>query len=120
MTFSSKFDRFVCAGDTITADVDGFTVTASIVHDESTRPDDFDCYADHIVQAWRDDEWFYVGICLQVSRAGVDLTGPYGAALWGLEANFPGSDNAYLSEIAEELLGEASADARAAMTRLAA
>jgi hypothetical protein len=93
MTYASSFARFVCVGDTIQADVDGFTVTARIVHDESTRPDDFDCYDDAIVAAWRNDEWFFCGVCVQVSRAGIDLTGPYGAALWGVEANFPGSDN---------------------------
>jgi hypothetical protein len=120
MAYASSFDRFVCVGDTIQADVDGFTVTARIVHDESTCPDDFDCYDDAIVAAWRNDEWFFCGVCVQVSRAGIDLTGPYGAALWGVEANFPGSDNAYLTGIATDLISEAIADARAAMARLVA
>ena len=120
MAYASSFDRFVCTGDTITADVDGFTVTARIVHDDSTRPDDFDCHDGATVEAWRNDEWSYCGVCVQVSRAGIDLTGPYGAALWGVEANFPVSDNAYLAEIATDLIPEAIADARAAMARLVA
>lgn len=121
MAYSSKFDRFVCQGDTIVADVDGFTVTARIVYDESTRPDDFDCYDPHIIDAWRNDDWFFCGVCLQVSRAGVDLTGPYAAALWGVEANFPCGDNPYyLTEIAVDLIPEAVAEARAAMARLVA
>ena len=120
MVYASNFGPFVCAGDTIAANIDGFTVTARIVHDESTRPEDFDCYDDTNVAAWRDDEWFYCGVCIQVSRGGVDLTGPYGAALWGVEANFPGSNNAYLTDIATDLIPEAIADARAAMARIVA
>lgn len=120
MTYASSFDRFVCPGDTITADVDGFTVTARIAYDDSTRPDDFDCYDDATIEAWRNDDWYFCGVCVQVSRAGIDLTGPYGAALWGVEANFPGSDNAYLTEIAADLIPEAIAEARAAMARLIA
>ena len=42
------------------------------------------------------------------------------ASLWGIEANYPGSDNAYLSEIAGELLPDALAAGRAALTRLMA
>ena len=120
MAYASSFDRFVCAGDTISADVDGFTVTARIVYDESTRPEDYECYDDATVRAWYDNDWYFCGVCVQVSRAGIDLTGPYGAALWGVEANFPGSDNAYLTEIATDLIPEAIAEARAAMARLMA
>lgn len=120
MTFTTAFQSYVCAGDTITADVDGFTITARIVFDESTRPDEFDCYDEDAIAAWRADDWFFCGVCLQVSRGGVDLTGPYGAALWGIEANYPGSDNAYLTETAVDLIPEAIADARAAMARIVA
>ncbi len=42
------------------------------------------------------------------------------ASLWGIEANYPGSDNAYLSEVAGELLPDALAAGRAALTRLMA
>ena len=59
MTFTQKFDDYVCIGDTLTCEVDGYTITA------------------------------------------------HTASLWGIEANYPDSDNAYLSEVANELLPEA-------------
>lgn len=42
------------------------------------------------------------------------------ASLWGIEANYPGSDNAYLSDVADELLPEALAAGRTALKRLMA
>ena len=56
--------------------------------------------------AWRKDEWFYCGIVLSVSLAGVELDAN-AASLWGIEANYPGSDNAYLTATANDLLGDA-------------
>ena len=49
-----------------------------------------------ILKAWANDEWRYVGVVLQVSRAGIVLD-EHAASLWGIEANYPGSDNSYLS-----------------------
>ena len=42
------------------------------------------------------------------------------ASLWGIEANYPGSDNAYLTKVAQELLPEALDAGRAAARRLCA
>ena len=42
------------------------------------------------------------------------------ASLWGIEANYPGSDNAYLTQVAQELLPEALDAGRAAARRLCA
>jgi hypothetical protein len=69
--------------------------------------------------SWRRDEWFYCGIVLSVSLEGVDLD-PHAASLWGIEANYPGSDNANLNEIACDLLPEALAVGRAAVARICA
>ena len=71
------------------------------------------------MEAWRKDEWFYCGIVLAIECEGVELE-PHAASLWGIEANYPGSDNAYLSEVADELLLEALAAGRAALKRLMA
>ena len=57
-------------------------------------------------KAWFNDEWFYCGIMLSVSYKGIVLDSN-AASLWGIEANYPGSDNKYLTEIANELLPEA-------------
>ena len=75
--------------------------------------------AEAVMAAWRRDEWFYCGIVLSVALEGVTLE-PVGAAVFGIEANYPGSDNAYLTEVAQELLPEALDAGFAAARRLCA
>jgi hypothetical protein len=75
--------------------------------------------AEAVMDAWRKDEWFYCGIVLAIECEGVELD-DHAARLWGVEANYPGSDNAYLSEVADELLPEALAAGRTALKRLMA
>ena len=131
--FTEKFDRYVCIGDTITCEAEGFTFTARIEHDPDYHIDDDDCYnTDQEVtgcneaqqakllearQAWFDDEWFYCGIVISVSRNGVELD-DHAASLWGIECNYPGSDNSYLQTVANELLEEAIEDAKGQRARI--
>ena len=100
-----KFDKYVCIGDTVSWSVDGFDITARIEYDYDTKPTDFDCYDDAQIEAWRNDEWFYGGVVLSVSRNGVELT-DHAASLWGIDCNL-GENNDYLSEVCEDLQGEA-------------
>jgi hypothetical protein len=141
MTFTQKFDDYVCIGDSITCTVDGYTITARIAHDETPdapeeRQDGFwpslykddagfigagngwrdrfdaaQAKAEKVMAAWKNDEWFYCGVILAVTIGEVELT-DHAASLWGIEANYPESDNAYLSEVANELLIEAIAEAK--------
>jgi hypothetical protein len=74
--------------------------------------------AEAIMECWRKGEWFYCGIVLSVSLEGVQLA-THAASLWGTEANYPGADNSYLTEVANELLPEAIAVARETLARLA-
>ena len=57
-----------------------------------------------VLRAWCDDEWFYCGIVVTVSRNGIDLATE---SLWGIECNYPDSGNAHLGETARELADEA-------------
>ncbi|WP_300381104.1 hypothetical protein [Henriciella sp.] len=148
MTFTQHFDSFACEGDTIQCDAQGFTVTARIVRDDcSDRPDErqdgfwpsldigdpgfigagrqprqrYDAalkQAEAVMQAWKTDEWFYCGIMLSV-RVDDILIAPHAASLWGIEVNYPGSDNAYLTQVANELLTDALITGREAAQRLA-
>lgn len=61
------------------------------------------------MRSWCNDEWRWVGVVISVSYNGVKLT-DHAASLWGIEANYPGSDNSYLLEITNELLDEARAE----------
>jgi len=149
MTFTEKFDSFVCEGDAIACDAGGFEIAARIVRDDcpdapDKRQDGFwpsqyigdagfigpgpnwrqrlaeaQSKSEAIMAAWRNEEWFYCGVVLSVSREGVTLA-DHAASLWGVEANYPGSDNSYLAEVANELLPEALDAARAALARLCA
>ena len=146
MTFTQKFDDYVCLGDTITCAVDGYTVTARITHDETPdAPDErqdgfwpslykddagfigsgngfrdrFDAAqakAERVMAAWKNDEWYYCGVILSVALEGITLE-RFAASLWGIEANYPDSDNAYLTEVAKELLPEALEAAKAERAR---
>ena len=146
MTFSQRFDDFVCESDSITCEVDDYTVTARIAHDEtpaapdqrqdgfwpSLYPNDagfigagngwrdrFDvaqAKAERVMAAWKNDEWYYCGVILSVTIDGIELT-DHAASLWGIEANYPNSDNAYLSEVANELLPETLEAANAERVR---
>jgi hypothetical protein len=115
-----QFDSFVCTGDTVEWSREGFDITATVCFDEDTRPEDSDCYTPRQIQAWREDEWFFCGIVLTVSRNGVELPG-HAASLWGIECNFPSrrkNPNAYLAEVCEELQGEAIEHALREVTRI--
>lgn len=133
--FTTNFDDYACTGDTITCEKDGFTITAKIVYDDcsdspdqrddgfwpSKNPNDAGYIGENpaksydnqmkeakaILDAWKNDEWFYCGIVLSVSKNGVMLD-DHAASLWGIECNYPNGDkNAYLSEVANDLLTEA-------------
>jgi len=146
MTFTQKFDSYVCLGDSLTCEVEGYTVTARIAHDDtpdapderqdgfwpSLYPDDAgfigagnrwrdrfataQALAERVMAAWKNDEWFYCGVILSVAIDGFELT-DHAASLWGIEANYPESDNAYLTEVANELLLGALEAAKAERAR---
>lgn len=149
MRFTERFGDFVCEGDSIACEIDGFEIVARVVHDDCPdapdkrqdgfRPSEYigdpgfigpgpnwrqrlaeaKANAEAVMEAWRNDEWFYCGVVLSVSREEIVLC-DCAASLWGVEANYPGSDNSYLTEVAHELLAEALDAARAALARLCA
>lgn len=110
------FDNFVCVGDSSTAEIEGYTITATVEFDQDTRPDDFDCYTEEQIQAWRGDEWYYGGIVLSVAYNGVPLL-EHAASLWGIDINL-GDDNNYLADVALELVPEALKEAQEARGRI--
>ena len=147
MRFDQGFQSYVCPGDSITYEAGPFTVLAQVVPDDcpdapDQRQDGFwpSLYADApgfigpgpnhrqrfaesqakaeaVMDGWRKGDWFYCGIVLSVSLEGVDLARTT-AALFGIEANYPGTDNSYLTDVANELLPEAVAAARETLVRL--
>ena len=63
-----------------------------------------------VLRAWCNDDWAYCGIAVQVfGPDDAELCGEYDFALWGIEYNYPGTDNSYLMEVANDLASEAIA-----------
>lgn len=144
------FDNFACDGDKVSFEHDGFTFTATLYRDDDCerpdkRQDGFwpsldpnDCgyigpkskstlarhmaKAREVLRSWKADEWWYVGVAVTVSKGGVQLTGDYDHALWGIECNYPfgRNPNHYLSTAADDYSREALEAARAIITKLAA
>lgn len=111
------FSRYALAGDAIEWEKDGFTLRATLEYDNDTKPADFDCYSEKAIKRWQENEWFYVGVVVSVSRAGVVLD-DRAASLWGCACNY-GRSNKYLTDIAHELEDEAISAGRTVLEELA-
>ena len=102
---------------------DGFTITIEMVEDTDTTPFEFECYGESDIEAWRNDEWRYVGFVYTAIREGVRLGT---SSIWGTELDFPGGKmDGIGSWIAEDfyhpgLVSDAIDDARATLKRLTA
>ena len=115
-----QFDRYACIGDSITWKKNGFDITATIEADTDSHVNDSECYSKKQIEAWKNDEWFFVGIVLSISRNGVELSGN-AASLWGVECNFPSrrkNPNRYLATVAQELESEALKTAAVEIARI--
>jgi len=133
--FKAGFDKYACTGDTITGTLNGYDLTARIEYDQDISIDDDDTHNINQAVTGCDDEqqeklleargayargdWFYCGIVIAASRNGV-LIDDHAASLWGIECNYPGSDNSYLLEGANEMAGEAVEQADKERARIVA
>lgn len=135
--FDQKFKKFACPGDRIRCTLERFTFVATLHQDYDHDIDDDDCHnPDQRVtgcnaeqqqqllaarKAYANDKWFYVGIVVEAYLTDFSLDTPivkHAASLWGIECNYPGSDNSYLNEVANELLSEAQTAADIALREL--
>ena len=101
-----KFNSYALPGDVIKWEKDGFDITATLQADTDSNVNDSDCYSPIKIKQWKNDEWFFVGVVLSVSKNGIELT-DHAASLWGIECNYNKKANNYLSEAARELESEA-------------
>lgn len=131
--FTTQFDNYVCINDSIDCVVGPLRVTARVVFDDQSTPMEYDapgCCFDtsdseygeenqKTIDAWCNDEWFYCGIVLSVvlNDSDHELT-DHAAALWGIECNYGDNGNAYLMDVANELLGEAIDNAKEEIERI--
>ena len=108
-----KFKRYAIPGDSVSVQVGALTVRATLEHDNDSRPEDSECYTLEQIAAWKREDWFFVGVVLSV-HIGDRVLDDHAASLWAVDCNFMGSDNSYLSDVADELLPEALAAAKTA------
>ena len=114
-----QFDSYACVGDTIKWESQGFDLTATLVQDTDTHVNDSECYSAAKINQWKNDEWFFVGVVLSVSRNGVEIS-DHAASLWGVDCNYNKKSNKYLAEVAQELETEALTEARERATKMVA
>jgi hypothetical protein len=134
--FSTPFPELVYDGCKIICTVDGFTYQARLAHDVCCFLDDDDSHnPDQSVTGCDDEqqkrllaardaftrgEWFYCGIIVSARHNATGGLWDHLASLWGIEANYPGTDNSYLTEVANELLATADVELRAKIKELTA
>lgn len=106
--FTDNFDTYSCIGDSIHCKVDGINYTAYLVHDQDSRPADYECYSPDDVKLFYADEWHYVGLVIKAERNGWAKDNL--ASSWGFEVNL-GGNNDYLLEVANDILQEAILEA---------
>lgn len=105
MKFDRKFDKYVCIGDTITADAtDKMQLVATIVYDDHCNPRDDEWYGEKDVARWLNDEWCFVGVVLSIQSHDGTIKAHLDS-LWGLEANIR-DDNDHLTDVANQLICE--------------
>lgn len=112
-----RFNSYTCCGDSIRWTADRYDFKATIVEDIDTPITKSECYTSSQTKAWRNNEWFFVGVVISVSLNGV-LLDDHAATLWGIECNFPKGGNKYLSEVAQDLQDEALRVAKEAQSSI--
>lgn len=105
------FDNYICVGDYVTWQKDGFTFTATIHDDLDTTPDDTGCYPEKKIQAWKNHDWYFCGIVISVEKEGVKLS-DNAANLWGIECNYNKKGNGYLRAVCMELQDDVLIEAK--------
>lgn len=62
----------------------GFEVRAHLEPDLDASPEDYDCFDQADIDAWKNDQWEFVGVVVTASKEGIDLgTGYIGAVVHG-------------------------------------
>lgn len=84
-------------------------------------------HAKYVYDEWTRDNWWFGGVLMTVTTEDqdgeeIELVDGYECALWGIEVNYPVFDgrrrpNAYLREVANELLPQALEQADAAVAQ---
>ena len=106
-----QFSSYACEGDFISWQKDGFNIKATLCADTDAHVNDSDCYSFMKIKQWKNDDWFFVGVVLSVSKNDIEIL-DHAASIWGIECNFNKKSNRYLSDVAREMESEALESAK--------
>lgn len=103
-----------------TIEHDGFTIRIDVVQDSDYKPHDAECFTAEDIEAWNNDEWFFVGYVYTATKNGIELGE---ASIWGNPWDFPGGESSIDAWIAEDyyhadLIRKAVTEARASIAKL--
>jgi hypothetical protein len=105
---------------------DGWTITVDTQPDSESSTADADCYTRAQIDAWKRDEWSFVGCVVTASREGITLGH---ASLWGMESGrytYTDEDDTVTgtgfvgpyTEAVDDLITEAITDGAATLAKL--
>src|SRR5216683_3981349 len=66
-------------------DIDGLSYRIEVEPDYASTPYDADCYTPKQIEAWKRDDWQYVGVTVTPYLDGLGMDLPGENSLWGLE-----------------------------------
>jgi hypothetical protein len=112
-----QFDAYACIGDSITWHKDGFDLTATLEHDQDSHVDDSEWYSPIKIKQWKNDDWFFVGVVISVSKNNIELL-DHAASIWGTECNFNKRSNRHLAGLAQDMESEAISAAKVRITEI--
>ena len=103
--FKDKFKNYACEGDTISVTIAGVVYTARIENDDCYSIDD-EQFAKLLEarEAYFRGEWFYCGIIISATLENSPIFEYDLDSLWGIEVNYPDSNNDYLTQVANDML----------------
>jgi len=79
---------------------------AEVVFDQTTKPEDFECYSSEEIERWANDEWRFVGVRVFPLSNDQDEVRSKEESLWGIATGLgdhTNEDDTYLREVAEDL-----------------
>jgi len=136
-----KFNDDAYNGDTVEWSHDGFEFVATIHEDPDAGPPDRDdegfwpsadpkdpgyigeqknprsiighkAWATRVMNAWKNGEWFYCGVAVDIYFQGIQLNDEYAWACWGIECNYPQRSSRYRpNDHVTEMTGELAREA---------
>lgn len=114
----SEFHDPVTPGDHVTRTYPGgWSITATIVHDDDSSPNDLMGFSDLDCIGWYEGHWYFAGLVLSISKCGV-LLDTHAASLWQIQTVPYDHNAAHFNEIFDDLEGEALSTGRAILKLL--